>query len=232
MKECPVLIGMAGGSGAGKTWLSERIALAFPGQVARVSLDDFYRDRSKLGPAARARINYVHPRAIDWPLLLEFLREYRSGIAPMRPRYDFTTHCRQNESASCELKPVLLVEGLWTLARRELRQMFDLTIYIECPERVRLRRRVGRDTAERGRRAREVRAQFRRSVAPMHDIHVAPQQRRAGMVLTHPISERRIEEVMAQLRARLHRTSEWPMNVISPAAMHGWPVQRAWREVA
>jgi len=228
MKGCPLLVGIAGGSGAGKTWLSERIARAFPGKVARVSLDEFYRDRSKVAAGARSRINYDHPRAIDWPVLLGFLAEYRSGRAAMLPRYDFATHCRQQQAKPCELKPILLIEGLWTLARRELRPIFDLTIYMECPERLRLERRILRDTAERGREATEVRAQFRESVAPMHDLHVAPQKRWAEVVLTHPISEQRIEELIGRLRARLNAGG----TAILPVVMHYWQERREWRDVA
>jgi uridine kinase len=232
MKGSPLLIGIAGGSGAGKTWLSERIGAAFAGKVARVSLDDFYRDRSKVARTARAGINYDHPRAIDWPVLLGFLAEYRSGRAAMLPRYDFTTHCRESYGKPCPLKPILLIEGLWTLARRELRQIFDLTIYIECPERLRLERRIARDTSERGRRADEVRAQFRGSVAPMHNLHVAPQKRWAQMVLRHPMSEERFEEVIGQLRSRLEAGNGLPTNVILPGAMHRWQEHRDWRDVA
>jgi uridine kinase len=143
----PLLIGIAGGSGSGKTWLSRRIAMTFPGQVAHVSLDEFYRDRSHLPPGARRRINYDHPRAIDWPLLLQFLKSYRDGTRPILPRYDFTTHSR-GQFVPCELKPVLVIEGLWTLARRELREIFDATIYLDCPPRLRLARRIARDTTE------------------------------------------------------------------------------------
>jgi uridine kinase len=232
MKVSPLLIGIAGGSGAGKTWLSERIARAFSGKVARIALDDFYRDRSKVTASARTRVNYDHPRAIDWALLLRFLGEYRSGRTGMLPRYDFTTHCRENESRVCELKPILLVEGLWTLARRELRGIFDLTIYIECPEHLRLERRIARDTAERGRTARDVRAQFRRSVAPMHDVHVEPQKGWAQVVLGHPISEGRIQEVIGQLESRLEAGNRVPTNVIVPGAVHRWQEHRDWRDVA
>jgi uridine kinase len=195
----PLLIAIAGGSGAGKTWLSERIAAAFPGQVTRVSLDDFYRDRSHLSPSRRKRINYDHPRAIDWPLLLKFLQDYRHGTHPVFPRYDFTTHCRQKQSVVCDWRPILVVEGLWSLARRALREMFDARIYVECPQHLRLQRRIARDAAERGRSAREVRAQFRHSVLPMHSIHVAPQKRWATTVLAHPISEAQVEQLIAQL---------------------------------
>jgi uridine kinase len=230
MKVRPLLIGIAGGSGAGKTWLSERIAQTFPGKVARVSLDDFYRDRSKVAPGARHRINYDHPRAIDWRVLVGFLGEYRSGRAAVLPRYDFATHCRQSQGRPCELKPILLIEGLWTLARRELREIFDLTIYIECPEGLRLERRIARDTAERGRSAGEVREQFRGSVAPMHNVHVAPQKRWAQMVLRHPITEKRFEELIGQLRSRLEAGN--PTNVILPGVMHAWQEHRDWRDVA
>lgn len=202
----PLVIGIAGGSGAGKTWLSQRLAAAFSGQVTYISLDDFYRDRSHVAPGLRRRINYDHPRAIDWPLLLKFLHEYRRGeLRRALPRYNFTTHCRQDHGVPQgrdEWRPILLVEGLWTLARHDMRQMFDLSIYIECPPRLRLERRIARDTLERGRSADEVRMQFHRSVAPMHNLHVAPQKRWATAVLAHPISEAQVQELIARLEWR------------------------------
>jgi uridine kinase len=199
----PILVGIAGGSGAGKTWLSQRIADAFPAQVACVSLDDFYHDRSRLAPAARRGINYDHPRAIEWTLLRRFLNDYRTGRKPLRPKYDFTTHCRASNAVECEWKPILLVEGLWVLSRQGIRDAFDFTIYFQCPEEMRLERRLARDVTERGRRPNEVREQFRATVAPMHDLYVAPQRRRATLVLNSPISDAELELVIGRLRCLL-----------------------------
>jgi uridine kinase len=200
----PVLIGIAGGSGAGKTRLSGRIANAFPTQVTRVSLDDFYFDRSRLTPPARLEINYDHPSAIEWTLLRNFLTDYRSGGKPRLPKYDFATHCRASNWVECELKPILVVEGLWVLSRRYIRDAFDFAIYLDCPEGTRFERRLARDVTERGRRADEVREQFHATVAPMHELHVTPQRRWATLVLNHPISDADVELVIRRLRG-LHQ---------------------------
>jgi len=197
----PLLVAIAGGSGAGKTWLSHHIAEAFPGRVVTVSLDDFYRDRSRLAPGVRRRINYDHPRAIEWPLLQKFLENYRNGRKPMLPQYDFKTHCRANNAMPCEVAPILVVEGLWVLSRRDIRNAFDVTIYIDCPERVRLERRITRDVAERGRSASAVREQFRRSVAPMHRLYVESQRRRANLVLESPMAASDVDFIIERLRA-------------------------------
>jgi uridine kinase len=196
-----LLVAIAGGSGAGKTWLSHQIAEAFPGRVTSVSLDDFYQDRSRLAPSARQRINYDHPRAIEWPLLRKFLENYRNGKKPLLPKYDFETHCRANNAMTCEVNPILVVEGLWVLSRRDIRNAFDLTIYIDCPEQVRLERRITRDVAERGRTAGAVREQFRRSVAPMHTLYVESQRRWANVVLGSPISAPDLDFIIERLRA-------------------------------
>jgi uridine kinase len=199
----PLLVAIAGGSGAGKTWLSRHIAESFPGQVVTVSLDDFYRDRSRLAPGIRQRINYDHPRAIEWPLLRKFLENYRTGRKPMQPQYDFKTHCRAKKAMPCEVNPILVVEGLWALSRRDIRNAFDLTIYIDCPEQLRLERRVTRDVAERGRNASAVREQFRRSVAPMHRLYVESQRRWANLVLESPMDASDVDFIMERLSAAL-----------------------------
>lgn len=209
----PLLIGIAGGSGAGKTWLSRRIADAFPAQVTRVSLDNFYFDRSRLAPAARLEINYDHPRAIEWMLLRNFMSDYRSGGRPLLPKYDFATHCRASNWEECELKPILVVEGLWAFSRKYIRDAFDFTIYLDCPEGTRFERRLARDVTERGRRPDEVREQFRATVAPMHELHVTPQRRWATLVLDCPVSDADVELVICRLRGL---RQELPRRVMSP----------------
>ncbi|HMJ67161.1 MAG TPA: uridine kinase [Candidatus Binatia bacterium] len=222
----PLLVAIAGGSGAGKTWLSHHIAEAFPGRVTAVSLDDFYQDRSRLAPSARQRINYDHPRAIEWPLLRKFLENYRNGRKPILPKYDFKVHCRTNNAMTCEVNPILVVEGLWVLSRRDIRNAFDVTIYIDCPEQMRLERRITRDVAERGRSARAVREQFRRSVAPMHRLYVESQKRWANVVLECPIFTPDVDFIIQRLRAVV-LGGDAPPNLLLPpriqitAAMDG-----------
>ena len=198
-----LLVAIVGGSGAGKTWLAKKLQSALGPDAARLSLDDFYRDRSHLNPARRAKLNFDHPRAIDWPHVKRSLRELRAGRAAGLPRYSFKDHCRLPGQNVLVPKPVVLVDGLWLLRRPSLRKLFDLKIYIDCPARARRSRRVARDSRSRGRTRAAVLDQLRNTVEPMHDRFVAPQQKWADIVLRHDFREQDIRRLARQLRDRL-----------------------------
>src|SRR5262245_32229390 len=123
------LVAIVGGSGAGKSWLARKLQTALGSRAVRISLDDFYRDRSHTSPARRANINFDHPRAIDWPAVERAVRDLRSGRTARLPRYDFKTHCRLREENILTPKPVVLIEGLWLLRRPSLRRLFDWRIF-------------------------------------------------------------------------------------------------------
>lgn len=189
------LVAIVGGSGAGKTWLADRLHQLLGEKAGRLSQDDFYRDQSALPPSRRNQLNFDHPDAIEWPLLERVLQSFAAGRPARVPRYDFRTHCRLNGTEQVQPRPVTLVEGLWLLQSPAMRRTFHLKIFLECPEKVRLRRRLARDVAERGRSPASVRRQFRLTVAPMHRRHVAPQARWADLVLRHPHSEAGIRQL-------------------------------------
>jgi uridine kinase len=191
----PLLVGIVGGSGAGKSWLADQLAAALGAAAARLSLDDFYRDRSHLAPSRRTRVNFDHPRAIDWPCLERVLDDLEAGRRARAPRYDFATHCRLREWRELDPKPVLLMDGLWLLHRRSLRRRFALTLFLECESETRLRRRLDRDLASRGRTRESIIDQFRRVVEPMHRRFVAPQGKRAGLVLGESVGAREVLEL-------------------------------------
>lgn len=180
------LVAITGGSGAGKTWLADRLQRLFGARAGRVMQDSFYRDRSHLPAEERARINFDHPDALDWNCFRDTLGAMASGRVATVPTYDFTTHARTAGGESIEPRPIMLVDGLWLLHRPEIRRLFSLTIFLHCPEQERLRRRVVRDTAERGRTEDSVYAQFSDTVAPMHSLFVDPQARHADLVLPFP----------------------------------------------
>ena len=190
----PVIVAIVGGSGSGKSWLAQRLQHGFGGEAARVSLDSFYRDRSHLSLRTRERINFDHPRSIDWGCVAEFLAEVRRGAATNIPEYDFTLHARAGLSA-WEPKPIVLFEGLWLLGKPALRSCFDLKVFLDVPAELRLRRRIVRDVAERGRTIDAIRRQFRTHVSPMHSRHVAPQKRWADRVLGARVGKREIDEL-------------------------------------
>lgn len=205
------LIAIVGGSGAGKTWLADRLQQACGAEAGRLSLDDFYRDRSHLSPTRRAAVNFDHPRAIDWPVVLQALRGCREGRLTRLPRYSFTTHTRLHQLEEWLPSSLVLMDGLWLFCRPAVRALFDLRIFLACATQLRLERRLARDVAERGRSPEAVREQFWKTVAPMHDRFVAPQVRWADIVLTEPPSEAEIQqlvEVVQRLEPRGDSTSD------------------------
>jgi uridine kinase len=189
------LVAITGGSGAGKTWLADWLQHALAPDVACLSLDDFYHDRSSLPPEARARFNFDHPEAIDWPLFQAVLDHCRQGNGVQIPSYDFTTHSRQPVGRIFVPASLVLVEGLWLLWQRKFCDWFDMTVFLDCPADLRLERRLVRDVAERGRSADSVRAQFWDTVAPMHDAFVAPQSAWADLVLQAPVNGPQLVEL-------------------------------------
>jgi uridine kinase len=204
MKPQPQLIALVGGSGAGKTWLAQALQQAIDLPVTRLSLDDFYRDQSHLTPALRARVNYDHPQAIDWPMAEAVLRGCRAARTVYVPRYSFLTHTRQRTLKMVVPRPIILVDGLWLLWRPQVRRMFDLSIFLHCPARLRLGRRLQRDMADRGRDSRSVRRQFKETVAPMHKRFVAPQAKWADVVLRQPPSQSEVVRFAAIIEDGVH----------------------------
>lgn len=198
----PVLVGVAGGSGSGKTWLAEKLVAALGSKRAvRLSIDDFYRDQSHLALARRAKVNFDNPRAIDWETVEECLEALRQGRDTALPAYDFATHTRRLETRLMRQRPFILVDGLWLWRRPTLRRLFALKIFIRCPEQVRLERRLERDVRERGRTPGSVREQFRTTVAPMHDRFVAGQERWADVVLDSPATGADVQEIARQIES-------------------------------
>ena len=172
-----------GGSGAGKSWLAEKLQQTLETKAGRLALDDFYRDRSHLSVAQRAKLNFDNPSAIDWPRFEAVLQNLAAARPARVPSYDFEGHCRLSRTRIVEPKPILLVEGLWLLRRRSIRNFFGLSIFVAAPCATRLTRRLARDLQTRGRTHASVLEQFRRTVQPMHLKYVEPQKRWADLIL-------------------------------------------------
>jgi len=203
MKPRPQLIALVGGSGSGKTWLSRSLQKALHFPVTRLSLDEFYRDQSHLTPSMRERVNYDHPNAIDWPMAEAVLLRCRAARTVYVPRYSFVTHTRRRTFKMVVTRPIILVDGLWLLWQPQLRELFDLRIFLHCPARLRLERRLQRDMAERGRHGRSVRRQFKETVSPMHKRFVAPQVKWADVVLRQPPGQKEVERLAAIIEDRV-----------------------------
>jgi len=199
MPTSPRLIAIIGGSGAGKSHLAGMLEQHLGQAVLRLSLDDFYRDRSKCPAGRRQRINFDHPRAIDWAALERALTELAKGKSAAIPQYDFATHTRKPQPRIVQPRPVILVEGLWPLHRARIRSLFDFRIFLACPASCRFRRRLERDIAERGRTAESVRRQFMETVFPMHRKFVAPQTRWSDLIVTRALAARDIAPLARRL---------------------------------
>jgi uridine kinase len=206
-----VLVALVGGSGSGKSWLASRLQSHFSDQCGLISLDDFYLDRSHLSLAQRARLNFDHPRAIDWPRFHEVLRQAALGRTATVPIYDFCTHARAAETRRLLPAPILLVDGLWLLKDRSLRGRFIVSVFLDCPPDIRLARRLSRDCLSRGRTQASIQRQFRAHVEPMHQKFVEPQKKWAQWVLAYPIQERSLKPVVETIehavRERTGRTA-------------------------
>jgi uridine kinase len=203
----PFLVGVAGGSGSGKTALSRVLAGALgPEHVSMLCYDAYYHDRRELPAAERATLNYNVPEALDTPLFLDHLRTLRAGRAVRPPRYCFVTHRRIGEAAAVEPRRVLLVEGILLLHDAEIRHLLDLTFFLDVPDEVRLARRIARDTTEQGRTRRSVLSQFEATVGGAHARYVAPTKAFADVLLSNVARVDRVAEVATEvIRARLRR---------------------------
>ena len=201
MKRAAVtLVAIAGGSGSGKTWLARRLQRTLGTGAALVSLDDFYRDLSHLSPTQRRHVNFDSPAAIDWPTVQAFLQALQRGEPAVVPRYDFTTHTRLAPPRRWRPRRIILLEGLWPLRTVELRRLYGFSIFVACPEELRLERRLRRDQQERGRSRASVLRQFRDQVAPMHRRFIEPQARHADVVLRKPPTTVTVRELAKQIR--------------------------------
>lgn len=201
----PFLVAIAGGSGAGKSALARGIAAALgPDRVALLAHDCYYRDRGHLLPSERSRLNYDVPDALDQALFRAHVASLRQGQTVVPPRYCFVTHRRDGAGEPVEPREVVLVEGVLLLHDPEVRTSFDLRVFVDAPEPLRLQRRIARDTAERGRTEEAVRAQCRSLVFPAHARYVEPTRAWAELVL---LNAGRLEPVVeiacAVIRARL-----------------------------
>lgn len=179
----PLVIGIAGGTGSGKTTLAEKIAAAFPEQTVLICEDRYYRDLSHLPMEERGVRNFDHPNAIEFELLKQHLIDLKAGKSVMMPQYSFHTHSRELSEERITTRPILLVEGILLFAVSEIRDLLDLKIFVLVDDDVRLLRRMERDMQERSRDFNSIRDQYLSTVKPMHDAFVEPSQRFADVII-------------------------------------------------
>jgi uridine kinase len=178
------VLGIAGGTGSGKTTVAEGLVAGLPaGSVVVLDHDAYYRDRSRLSSAERLAINYDHPDAMETELLVAHLAALRGGQSVEIPQYDFREHVRRPETRRVDPAAVVLVEGILVLADERLRAQMDLKIFVDTDADLRLMRRMGRDIEQRGRTFAQVREQYDATVRPMHVAFVEPSKRFADLII-------------------------------------------------
>ncbi len=200
-----VIIGVAGGTGSGKTTVANQILDRVGAEhIAYIPHDAYYRDLSHLPQAERAKVNFDHPDSLETSLLIEHLRRLRQGEAVEIPVYDFTRHSRTDRTTHIEPAPIILVEGILIFVEPELRDEFDVKIFIDTDADIRFIRRLRRDIHERGRTLDSVIQQYLRTVRPMHLEFVEPSKRYADVIIPEGgFNEVAIEMVAARIRGLL-----------------------------
>jgi uridine kinase len=184
MTQRPLIIGIAGGTGSGKTTIANELATAIPaGRCVVIEHDAYYRDLSALSPEEREHINYDHPSALESSLLAEHLRRLRGGEPAELPIYDFVTHTRRTETRRVAPAPVVIVEGILVFVEAAVREQMDIKIFVDTDADIRLMRRIRRDLEQRGRTFASVRDQYYATVRPMHLEYVEPSKRWADLIV-------------------------------------------------
>ena len=180
----PYVIGIAGGTGSGKTTFSrELVATLMTNKIVYLSHDSYYRDLSDLPFSERVKQNFDHPDALETDLMIKHLEILRSGKAVDIPIYDFVEHTRAKETEHVEPQPVILIEGILIFAVKELRDLMDMKIFVDTDADIRFMRRLTRDMEERGRSLKSVCDQYLNVVRPMHEAFVEPSKRYADIIV-------------------------------------------------
>jgi len=183
-RAAPVVIGIAGGTGSGKTTVARKMLESLPSdQVSLLQHDWYYRDCAHLGWDERITVNFDHPDSLESELLLEHLKSLKAGQGVDCPQYDFSTHTRSSDVVRVSPAPIVVVEGILLFAVPELRELFDLRLFVDTDDDIRLMRRIKRDIVKRGRDVDSIQTQYYATVRPMHLEYVAPTKRFAHLVI-------------------------------------------------
>ena len=179
----PIIIGIAGGSGSGKSTFTNRLRQYFGDDVVVIYHDNYYRRQDGIPFEQRVKVNYDHPDSLETDLLVEHLKELKAGKTIECPVYDYSQHNRSSEIIKIEPRPIILVEGILLLADERIRSLLDIKVYVEADADERILRRIVRDVEERGRDLKGIITQYLTTVKPMHYMYVEPTRALADIVI-------------------------------------------------
>lgn len=204
MKAKPFIVGIAGGTGSGKTVLARAIANCLaPQDVAIIQYDSYYKDRSHLPSSEREKINYDHPDALETNLLIHHLKELIAGNTVHVPNYDFSTHCRSDKQIRVEPSKAVILEGVLILADAKLRELIDIKIFIDVSDDIRFIRRLQRDVMERSRTIDSVVGQYIETARPMHTKYVEPSKQYADIIISDAQNNMAIEAIVSLIKEKV-----------------------------
>lgn len=184
-----IMIGIAGGTGSGKSTFTNRIKEYFGDDVTVIYHDNYYRRRDELTYEERTKLNYDHPSALETELLIEHLKLLKEGNSVECPIYDFTQHNRSDQTYTIQPSKVFLIEGILIFSDERLRDLFDIKIYVEADADERILRRVVRDVKERGRDIDNIMEQYLTTVKPMHALYVEPTKTTADIIINSGMND-------------------------------------------
>ena len=206
------VVGIAGGTGAGKTTVARLITESVGESVTRIPLDNYYEDLSHLDMEERQEVNYDHPEAFEWELLRKHLRALSEGQAVEMPQYDFEIHNRKDERVTVLPTDVIIVEGILSLYDETINDMLDLRLYVETDADVRILRRIKRDVIQRGRELEDVIDQYLSTVKPMHEQFIEPTKKHADLIIPEGANSVAVnlleEKIQAEIEGEGTRTWE------------------------
>jgi len=202
-----IVVGIAGGSGSGKTTVARKVAEQLTGvTVASVSMDAYYRDMSHLTLEDRRQLNWDHPDVVDMPLLREQLEALARGESVRRPVYDFVQHLRTARTEAVASADVIVVDGILLLWDARLRELCDMKIFVDVEADIRLIRRIRRDMRVRGRQLQDILDQYVHTVRPMHEEFVEPSKQFADVIIPHGgYNQGAIEMIAAEVQQRVRQ---------------------------
>ena len=199
-----LVIGIAGGTGSGKTTITRKLCENFGPDVSVINHDNYYKAHHNMPYEERAKLNYDHPNAFDTDMLIEHLKQLRQGHSVVCPVYDYTVHDRSEDTVVIKPARVIIVEGILIFENRELCDQMDIKIYVDADADVRILRRIVRDVRDRGRSLDSVINQYLTTVKPMHEQFVEPSKRNADIIVPQGGHNRvALEMVMERVRAHL-----------------------------
>ncbi len=200
-----MILGIAGGTGSGKTTITRKLIQRFGGDVSVIHHDNYYKAHHDMPYEERAKLNYDHPDSFDTELLVEALKELKKGHTVTCPVYDYTIHDRTDRTVTIKPTRVIIVEGILIFESRELCEQMDIKIFVDTDADVRILRRIVRDVRDRGRSLESVINQYLKTVKPMHEQFVEPSKRRADIIIPEGGQNKvALEMVVERVRAHLN----------------------------